>query len=91
MIRVVVEDSSGAQSTSEYTLTVQRDVFYEMHLGVTSRTSPRPHAPALLESVRYFPVQATAQRLPSDSLVIGYKTRTRTASTAGPDSVVQLD
>lgn len=74
-IRVVVQDKSGGQSTSEYNLTVQRDMFYEMHIGVTTRT--QPHAPALLEGIRSFPVQATAQRLPSDSLVIGYKTRTR--------------
>jgi hypothetical protein len=73
-IRVVMKDQGGAQSTAEYTLTVQRDVLYEMHIGVGNRT--QPHAPALL-GVRSFPVQATAQRLPSDSLVIGYKTRTR--------------
>lgn len=78
-ISLVVDDESGAQSTAEYQLTVQRDVLYEMYLGVTTRTLPQPNAQAL-EGVRSFPVRATAQRLPSDSLVIGYKTRTRNCS-----------
>ncbi len=76
-INVVVEDESGTQSTADYPLTVQRGVLYEMYLGVATRTLPQPNARAL-EGVRSFPVRATAQRLPGDSLVIGYRTRTRT-------------
>lgn len=75
-ISVVVDDESGAQSTVEYPLTAQRGVLYEMYLGVATRTLPQPNASAL-EGVRSFPMRATAQRLPSDSLVIGYRTRTR--------------
>jgi hypothetical protein len=70
-IRVVMKDRSGAQSMAEYTLTVRRNVFYEMHIGVATGTPPQ------LEGVRSFPVPATAQRLPGDSLVIGHRTRTR--------------
>lgn len=76
-IRVVVGDRDGRESVAHYDLAVEKDVFYELHLGVASRTPPRQHAPALLDGIRAYPVHAAVQRAQGDSLFIGYKTRTR--------------
>lgn len=77
VFRVVLTDTSGAESAADYPLEVKRDHFYEVHFGVGTRRPPRPEAPPLTVGWRWYPVAPTARVLPTDSLLITYLFRTR--------------
>ncbi len=77
VFRVVLTDTSGAESVADYPLQVERDHFYEVHFGVATRRPPRPEAPPLTEGWRWYPVAPTARVQPTDSLLVSYMFRTR--------------
>lgn len=77
VFRVVLTDTSGAESVADYPLQVKRDHFYEVHFGVATPRPPRPEAPPATEGRRWYPVAPTARLLPTDSLLISYLLRTR--------------
>jgi hypothetical protein len=76
-LRVVLTDTSGAESAADYPLLVERDRFYEVHFGVATTRPPRPEAPPLTEGLRGYAVKPAARMQPSDSLWIAYSFRTR--------------
>ncbi|WP_420128908.1 hypothetical protein [Longimicrobium sp.] len=76
-LHVVLTDTSGAESSADYPLLVERDRFYEVHFGVASTRPPRPEAPPRTEGLRGYAVQPAARMQSTDSLWIAYKFRTR--------------
>ena len=76
-VRVILTDTSGAVSVADYPFTAVRDEFYQVNFGVTTRGPTRPAAPPLASEMRWYPVQSGARRAATDSLVIGYVSRSR--------------
>jgi hypothetical protein len=76
-LRIVLTDTSGAESVADYPLQVERDHFYEVHFGVATPVPPRPEAPPLTEGWRWYAVAPTSRVQATDSLLISYLFRTR--------------
>jgi hypothetical protein len=77
VLRVVLEHATGEHTEAEYPLTIKRDEFYYVSLGIGTREPAQPHRIDVMHELRSYPVPIAARRLASDSLWIGYYTRGR--------------
>lgn len=75
---ITIGDGAGEHTVATYPLTVKKDHFYSVVIGIASfeATGQRPANPTVFD-LRAYPVPAGARRVPGDSLWVGWVPRTR--------------